>query len=226
MKSEFVSIVSHQLRTPLSALKWSLDLLRGKRLGDLNEKQREYLDIINDSGIKMIDLVNDLLNVSRIEQRRLEVQVKSFSIEELIDAVVKELEALAMAHNVRVSFKNRKNLPKVHADPDKITMVIQNLIDNAIKFTDQKGKILIAATAEDKKAIIEISDTGVGILEEDLSKIFNRFFHIDRTGKNNEPSTGLGLSIVKSIIDIHNGNIDVKSKPGEGTTFIISLPAL
>lgn len=228
MKSEFVSIVSHQLRTPLSALKWSLDLLRGKRIGDINEKQKEYLDIINDSSVKMIKLVNDLLNVNRIEQGRLSVQVKPFSIGDLIESIVKELGALANAHNVKIDFKSEKNLPQTYADPDRIRMVVQNLIDNAIKYSKKKGGLveIIAARGKDKEDVIKVKvrDNGVGIPKLLQKQVFGKFFRGESLVKQKVEGTGLGLFIAKGIVRLSDGEIDFRSQEGKGSTFWFTLP--
>lgn len=228
MKSEFVSIVSHQLRTPLSSLKWSLGLLRGKRIGSLGKKQKEYVDIIVDSNNKMIKLVNDLLSVSRIEQRRLEVEPQKISIEVLIENVVRELGFLAESRNVRVVFKNNKNLPKVYVDPDKIQMVIQNLVDNAVKYS-KKDDGLVEISAEinekNKKTIkVSIKDNGVGIPKFLQKQIFGKFFRADGLIKQKVEGAGLGLFIAKGIVKISNGKIDFESKEGQGSTFWFTLP--
>lgn len=228
MKSEFVSIVSHQLRTPLSSLKWSLGLLQGKRIGNLSKKQKEYVDIVVDSNNKMIKLVNDLLSVSRIEQRRLGVEPQKISIEALIENVVKELGFLAESRNVRVVFKDNKNLPKVYVDPDKIQMVIQNLIDNAIKYSKKEdGLVEISAeiNQKNKKTIkVSIKDNGMGIPKLLQKQIFGKFFRADGLIKQKVEGAGLGLFITKGIVKISGGEIDFKSKEGQGSTFWFTLP--
>ena len=228
MKSEFVSIVSHQLRTPLSALKWSLDLLRSKRLGEINEKQKEYLDIVNDSGDKMIRLVNDLLNVSRIEQGRFTIQPKSFAIDEMVSEIIREFEAIASANNVRLSLVKDRDLPSVFADPDKIRMVVQNLIDNAIKYS-KKGGGLVIITAEgdkekDKKIKLSVKDDGTGIPLFMQKHVFGKFFRGENLIKQKVEGTGLGLFIAKGIVKISNGEIGFKSEEGKGSIFWFTLP--
>jgi signal transduction histidine kinase len=228
MKSEFVSIVSHQLRTPLSALKWSLDLLRGKRLGDLNKKQKEYFDIINDSSIKMIKLVNDLLNVNRIEQGRLSVRPREFSLSELARGVVRELNVLAEVHSVKIKFEEGKEVSNVFADPDRIRMVIQNLIDNAIKYSRKEGGIVEISVKEDeknKKMIkVSVKDNGMGIPGFMQKQVFGKFFRGKNLIKQKVEGTGLGLFIAKGIIEFSKGEIDFSSQEKKGSTFWFTIP--
>lgn len=227
MKSEFVSIVSHQLRTPLSALKWSLDLLRGKRLGEINTKQKEYLDIVNESGVKMIRLVNDLLNVNRIEEGRFVIQAKLFSLSELIDGVVQEIKLMAESQHVDLIFKNHKNY-EVYADQEKVRMVVQNLIDNAIKYSKKEGgKVEITIGAEkdkDKMIKVNVKDNGVGISTLVQKQVFGKFFRGDNLIKQKVEGTGLGLFIAKGIIKLSEGNMGFESTEGVGSEFWFTLP--
>lgn len=227
MKSEFVSIVSHQLRTPLSSLKWSLDLLRGNRLGAITKKQKEYLDIINDSNNRMIDLVNDLLNVNRLEEGRLGVKPETFAIDSLTEEVIEGLKPLAQKKEVSVSFYKEANLPMVYADSSRIRMVVENLIDNAIKYSkkDHKNKSAeITIKRYGDKIKFSIKDNGIGILPSLQRQVFGKFFRGDNLIKQKVEGTGLGLFIAKGIINLSKGEIDFKSKDGKGSEFWFTLP--
>ena len=228
MKSEFVSIVSHQLRTPLSSLRWSLDLLRGKRLGPINKKQKEYLDIINESNKRMIDLVNDLLNVNRIEEGRLEVRPKSFSLGDLAEKIIEEVKPLAEDKGVTIDFYLEKKLPSVYADSNRIRMVIQNLIENAVKYSNKEIKNrFVKARIERKdenKLRFSAEDNGIGIPFGLRKMVFGKFFRGDSLVKQRTEGTGLGLFISKGIINLSNGEIGFKSKEGKGSTFWFTLP--
>jgi len=226
MKSEFVSIVSHQLRTPLSALKWSLDLLRSKRLGEINQKQKEYLDIINESGIKMIKLVNDLLNVNRIEEGRFTIVPKLFSLSTVIEEMVNELKLMAQAQHIELVFKNHPKGSDIYADEEKIRMVIQNLVDNAIKYSKKEGgKVEITLNKEKDKFIkVSVKDNGLGIPAMVQKQVFGKFFRGDNLVKQKVEGTGLGLFIAKGIVRISGGEMNFDSKEGIGSDFWFTLP--
>lgn len=227
MKSEFVSIVSHQLRTPLSSLKWSLDLLRGKRLGELNKKQKEHFDIINDSNNRMIDLINDLLNVNRIEQGKLEMRPEVFSINSLTEAIIEELQTLAKKDGITINFHKEKNLPLIYSDSSRIRMVIENLIDNAIKYSNKDNKekwVNISVKQEKDKIKFSVKDNGKGIPQDLQKQVFNKFFRGDSLIKQKIEGTGLGLFVAKGIIKLSGGEIGFKSKENKGSTFWFTLP--
>lgn len=225
-KSDFVSIVAHQLRSPLSSLRWSLELLGDEKTGHLSEKQKEIFEIVNKSNKRMIDLVNDLLNVCRIEEGRLKINPQEISLEEIVESVVKELLPLAKEKKVNIVLEKEKNLPLVYADPERIRMVIQNLIDNAIKYSKKEGgKVKVSLLKENNQIKFTVKDNGIGIPAILQKRVFEKFFRAKNYPPQREISgTGLGLFIAKGIIKMSGGEINFQSKEGKGSTFWFTLP--
>lgn len=224
MKSEFVSIVSHQLRTPLSSLKWSLNLLMRGKLGKIDSKQEEYLKIIEESNERMIKLVNDLLDVSRIEQGRLDLKPERISLSGLVKEIILEVTPLAQANNVLIEMEIDDNLPSVFADPVRLRLAIQNLIDNAIKYIKEKGKVKIKLNKKNSQVKCQIEDNGVGIPDYQKNQVFQKFFRSENIMKHQIKGTGLGLFIAKAIIEASEGEIGFTSQEGVGSTFWFTLP--
>jgi len=224
MKSEFISIVSHQLRSPLSNLKWAIELLMSGRLGKIEEKQTEYFRILKENSGRMGELVSDLLIVSRIETARLPLRKDEFSLENLIRELIKEFESFARASNVEIEFKSEANLPKILADPSRIRLVIENLLDNAIRYVKDSGKVKMLLEKRVQNLYFEIKDNGVGIPKEDQKYIFQKFFRSENVLKYQTQGSGLGLYISKAIIERSAGKIGFKSQEGVGSTFWFTLP--
>jgi signal transduction histidine kinase len=224
MKSEFISIVSHQLRAPLSNLAWAIELLMSGRLGKIEEQQVEYFKILKENSDRMKDLVKDLLIVSRIESARLFLKREEFSLEELVREIIKEFEPFAKASNCEIEFFVEENLPKIYGDRYQIRQVIENLLDNAIRYTKGKGKVKVRIKKEKKFVRFEIEDNGVGIPKEDQKFIFQKFFRASNVLKYKTQGTGLGLYISKAIIERSGGKIGFKSQEGVGSTFWFKLP--
>lgn len=227
LKSEFISVASHQLRAPLASLKWTLSILSQNDHELAPNKKMEYMAILKNSNDRMIKLVNDLLDVSRIETNTLELPLKKdFSIVNIIQSVIQDLTPLAKASNIDISFEFTPDLPKIKGDEERIAMVMQNLLDNAIKYTKNKGIILIRAGLErNKKYIrIDINDHGVGIPQKQQEQIFQKFFRSDNIMKHQVIGTGLGLFIAKAIIENHKGKISFSSDGKNGSTFWFALP--
>ena len=225
LKSEFVSIASHQLRTPLTGIKWAISLIMSEKTEHLNREQLERLETIKESNQRMINLVNDLLNVSRVEEGRLGLKPEKISLDKLLQDLVEEYSLVAKAKNVKMFLEIEKKLPLISIDPQGMKLVLHNLIDNAIRYTRGESKVKIKLSKEKRNLIrCEVEDNGVGIPQEDQKKIFQKFFRSQNVMKYQTEGTGLGLFIAKAIIKASKGNIGFRSQEGKGSTFWIELP--
>lgn len=226
LKSEFVSITAHQLRTPLSAIKWVIKMVLDGDAGKLNDEQFRLLSGGYKSNERIIRLVDDLLDVSRIEEGRFGYNFKYSDFQEVLTNVVENAASPIAKNHLKLSVDKPKKLPKIYMDSERITLVLQNLLDNAIKYTPEFGqiKIKIQALDEDKILKVSIKDQGVGIPKADQPKIFLKFFRAANAIRLETAGTGLGLFIAKNIIKKHNGEIGIKSEEGKGTEVYFSLP--
>jgi len=224
-KSEFLSIASHQLRTPLTAIKGYISLLLGGTYGELTPKNKPPIENIYESSERLIRLVNDLLNISRIEAGKTELNLEESSLEEVIDSEIEELKYQAEKKGLYLKQKKSKiPLPKFLIDKEKIKQVVMNVIDNAIKYTNQGG-IVIRTKTEDSKVLIEICDTGEGMTKEEIDKLFKSFSRGVAGNKLFVDGTGLGLYIARHFVEIHGGRIWAESLGrGKGSTIFIELP--
>ncbi len=227
LKTEFVSIAAHQLRTPLSGIKWTLKMLLDEDLGKLNKEQKDFLEKTYNGNERMIRLINDLLNVTRIEEGRFLYKKEEADIVEIAKKVVQPLKDAAKRKKIELTLKADSDIPPFKVDAEKISLVFQNLADNAVHYTEKGGRVAISIKylEKEKEVLVSIQDNGIGIPKEQQERVFSRFFRGDNAVKTETEGTGLGLYIAKNIIEAHKGEIWFESAPGRGTTFYFTIPS-
>lgn len=223
LKSDFVATMSHELRTPLNVILGYHDLLQEQAFGALGEEQASVLRRMRQSAAELLELINATLDVSRLESGRVEVEKQRFAISDLIAQVNAETRELQSKAGVRVEWRVAPDLPTVHSDPAKLKIVVKNLLSNALKFTEA-GSVVLTADARDRGVEIEVADTGVGIAPDALPIIFEPFRQIDESPTRSQGGVGLGLYIVRRLVDILGATLAVDSEPGRGTTFRVWVP--
>jgi len=225
MKTEFVSISAHQLRTPLSEINWSLEVLGSEKIGKLTEGQKEVLKKAHHSNKRILNLVDDLLNVVKIEEGRRVYDLVSTDFENIVQSVIKLYQEKIRSKQIKFEFQvPNKKLPKVNVDAKKIFLVIQNLLENAISYNVVGGMITISLENKGKEIEFSIADSGIGIPENEHKNVFQKFFRAENALKKETDGNGLGLFIVKNIIEAHNGKVWFESVKDRGSTFYFSLP--
>ncbi|MEK7649939.1 MAG: HAMP domain-containing sensor histidine kinase [Patescibacteria group bacterium] len=222
--TEVTSVISHQLKTPLAGIKSSLEVLLSGDLGDVTAKQREYLVLALDGANKMIGLVKNLLDASRIDEGRMQLAPEPTDIGALAKAVVDDLATFAQAKNTTLSITLEENLPKTSVDTLKIHEVINNIVYNAIRYSKGKGAVIVSVRRDGHDILFSCEDTGIGIAEGDKEKIFSKFYRSPDVSALAPDGSGLGLYISKAIVEKSGGKIWFESAEGRGSTFSFSLP--
>jgi signal transduction histidine kinase len=224
MKSSFLSVVSHELRTPLHSIKGFVDIILMGKTGEINETQTDFLRTVRQQTTHLQNLIDDLLEYSRLESGQVKLRLSEVSMPEVANAVIDKLTPLADQGQIRLLNKLPSRLASVEADRLRMEQVLTNLIDNAIKFTPAGGSITVLGKDLGAELQISVADTGIGIPAAELERIFDRFYQVDSGASRSYRGTGLGLTICKHIVEHHRGRIWAESEPNKGSTFHFVLP--
>jgi PAS domain S-box-containing protein len=225
LKSQFLANMSHELRTPLNAILGFSELLIDKKIGELSPKQLDYLQDIHASGVHLLNLINNVLDLSKIEVGKVELRLEEFDLAETVDQLVKTLLPIADKKEIGITQIVSPDVASVCLDRSKFKQILYNLLSNAIKFNNTGGSVSIELTKASSNSFkIAVTDTGIGIAEKDQKNLFVPFLQVDTSLTRRHGGSGLGLALTKEIVELHLGKIDVKSAVGKGTTFTVTLP--
>ncbi len=224
MKNEFISTISHELRTPLTSIRGSLGLIVGGAAGEIPEKIRSLLEIASKNCERLVRLINDILDIEKIEAGKMSFEMKPLELNALVRQAIAANEGLGKPLGVRFEFREMPTEIMVTGDTDRLTQVMTNLLSNAVKFSPEKASVEVAVAMKDGRVQVSVSDHGSGIPEEFRDRIFQKFAQADSSDTRRKGGTGLGLNICKAIVEKHGGQIDFVSSPGAGTTFHFDLP--
>jgi two-component system phosphate regulon sensor histidine kinase PhoR len=224
MKSEFIAMVTHELRAPIAVVEQQLTVILNKMAGEVTEKQEQLLSRAKERTRGLLDLIRDLLDLSKIEAGKMVQYKEPLSLQEVIQRAVDLMKSDAENKKIDLQFSSPPKISLIQADRNSLEGIFTNLISNAIKYTPEGGRVWVRLDEESGFVRADVSDTGIGIKKEDLPRIFDKFYRVKTKETSRIVGTGLGLSIVKSIVDAHLGSITVKSQEGEGTTFTVAFP--
>ena len=226
VKDEFLANMSHELRTPLNSILGISESLEEQVAGQINEKQNKYLHIISESGHHLLNLINDILDLSKIGADRLELNITQISTEAFCQSSVRMIKELALKKKLNVSYHLDENVKVIQGDERRLKQIIVNLLSNAVKFTPEGESLGLEVTGDEERARVTFTvwDTGIGINKHDLTRLFKPFVQLDSRLSREAGGTGLGLMLVSQLTRLHGGNVDVQSEPGKGSKFIVSLP--
>ena len=222
-KDDLISNVSHELRTPMTTIFEGVSQVLDGILGPTTEDQREFLGIVQASTKRLSGLIDDLLDISKIEAGQLQIQKEQVDMVEIIKHVTKLFKPQADARDIQIKANFSESVIEVYIDQDKMLQVWHNLVSNALKFTNQ-GHVELSVSIQENLVICSVTDTGIGIRSDDIPRIFGKFYQVRRNQGVQEKGTGLGLAIARTIIELHGGTISVKSVPGQGSTFTFEIP--
>lgn len=225
MKSDFFSSMSHELRTPLASIKEGVSLLQDGAGGAITDKQKRLLEILSEESNRLIDLVNGLLDLSKMDAGMMTYSFEPASLPPLVERTITEMIPLIEAKNISLETKVDENLPSLLIDRERILQVLRNLIGNALKFTPEGGQVRVSAQTGNREIKVSVTDTGPGIPKEDLDMIFEKFRQVPLMNSNQIKGTGMGLALVKHIITAHGGRVWAENEPGQGSSFAFVLPA-
>ncbi len=225
LKTEFVSLAAHQLRTPLSSIKWTLQAFLEGDLGFLTDEQKEFISRTYTSNEKMISLINDLLNLTRIEEGRYLYRPLPVQLKDVVESIVEWYKEEAKRRGITFVLEYAgKDFPKVLVDEEKIRLALQNLIDNALRYTREGGRVTVFLKRDTENIEISVQDTGIGVPDDQKQRIFERFFRAENARKVDTQGLGLGLYLAKNIVEAHGGKIWFESEENKGATFTFSIP--
>jgi signal transduction histidine kinase len=223
-KSDFLANMSHELRTPLNAIIGFSEVLQERMFGEINEKQADYLKDIHESGKHLLSLINDILDLSKIEAGRMDLEISTFDLPSALSNAMVLVRERAQRHGIELSLEVDKHLGSFQADERKFKQIVLNLLSNAVKFTPDGGRVSVSAKKDTTHVEIAVKDTGIGIAPEDQAAVFEEFKQVGRDYTKKAEGTGLGLALTKRFVELHGGEIRLESAPGKGSTFTIMLP--
>ena len=221
-KSEFLATMSHELRTPLNAIIGFSQVLKQQMYGPLNERQADYVDDVLSSGQHLLNLINDILDLAKVEAGRMELQASTFELPELLENAAAMVRERATRQGISLIVATDDSVGGMEGDERKVKQILFNLLSNAVKFTPSGGKVTLAARATEEQVVIAVQDTGIGIGADELEKIFEEFYQVGAS--RTQEGTGLGLALTRRLVELHDGQLTVESEPGVGSTFTVTMP--
>jgi signal transduction histidine kinase len=221
-KSEFLATMSHELRTPLNAIIGFSQVLKQQMYGPLNERQTDYVDDVLSSGQHLLNLINDILDLAKVEAGRMELQPSTFELPELLENAASMVRERATRQGIGLIVATDDSVGGIEGDERKVKQILFNLLSNAVKFTPSGGKVTLVARATEEQVVIAVHDTGIGIGADELDKIFEEFYQVGAS--RTQEGTGLGLALTRRLVELHDGKLTVESEPGVGSTFTVTMP--